>query len=216
MDPDQVLYDDLELKYSGHVLAPVHMPGSLAAVDHSTLRRNGLVSSVFLASGLHATNHEGKLPRVEIGSTKARIKWFGALCVTGIGMFVEAFIIITTGQIKTVWHDAYPTCFVPDEEVVCPNLIQCCGLFPNTPDTCEGTNSNWCEPDGTYKDELLCNPGVMTFLFQDKIILPRSKLSSLRSLRKIYPTSFKAQFASLTSRSLQPTSSVSAPKLPRI
>lgn len=165
MDPDQVLFDDLELEYEGNVLTPMHAKGAVPA-DLSTIRRNGLISSVFLASGLHGHNHEGEElpPRVQIATTKAKIKWFGALCVTGIGMFVEAYIIITTGQIKTVWHDAYPTCFVPDEEMVCPDLIQCRGLFPNTPETVEGTNPNWCQDDGTYKDELLCTPGVISSL----------------------------------------------------
>jgi hypothetical protein len=26
-------------------------------------------------------------------------------------MFVEAYVNITTGQVKTVWHDNYPTCW---------------------------------------------------------------------------------------------------------
>ncbi len=165
MDPDQVLFDDLELEYEGSVLPCICDKRGSVPTDLCTIRRNRLVSSVFLASGLHTHGHEGELPpRVHIKTTKAKIKWFGALCVTGIGMFVEAFIIITTGQIKTVWHDAYPTCFVPDEDVVCPNLIQCNGLFPNTPDTVAGTNPNWCQDDGTYKDEFLCTPGVINSL----------------------------------------------------
>jgi len=162
MDPDQVLFDDLELKDErGGDVPRVHR----ASLDLSLLRRDGLMSSVYLAEGLH---HDGRkeeeLPsRFAIGSNKAKIKWFGALCVTGIGMFVEAFVIITTGQLKTVWHDAYPTCFIPHAEMQCPNLIQCCGLFPNTPDTC-GTNTEMCQADGTYKDEYLCNPAVISSL----------------------------------------------------
>lgn len=169
MDPDQVLFDDLELEYEGNVLPSIFVKSKRGSVPTDpnlrTIRRRGLVSSVYLATGLHTDGHEGELPpRVHIPTTKAKIKWFGALCVTGIGMFVEAFIIITTGQIKTVWHDAHPTCFVPDEEVACPNLIQCSGLFPNTPENVTGTNPNWCQDDGTYKDELLCSPGVISSL----------------------------------------------------
>ena len=72
------------------------------------------VHSVFLAEGLHLSMNSATsdLPnRFEAGSTKARLTWFGALCLAGIGMFVEAYIIITTGQIKTIWHSAMPTCF---------------------------------------------------------------------------------------------------------
>ena len=104
-----------------------------------------------------------ELPRrFEAGSSKARLTWFGALCLAGIGMFVEAFIIITTGQIKTIWHSGYPTCFTPDESVSCPNNIQCCGLFPNTPpDTCGVSGSDMCNADGTYNDNMLCSNAII-------------------------------------------------------
>ena len=137
---------------------------------------NRHVESVYLAEGLHTSllNPEdlAELPRrFDAGSSKARLTWFGALCLTGIGMFVEAYIIITTGQIKTIWHAAYPTCFTPDEDMNCPNLIQCCGLFPNTPeDTCGQSwvpsfdpyeNDNHCAEDGTYDENFLCNESIV-------------------------------------------------------
>ena len=46
--------------------------------------------------------------------------------------------------------------------MVCPNLIGCCGLFPNTPDTCGA--ATLCNDDGFYQDELLCEPAVINSL----------------------------------------------------
>lgn len=54
-----------------------------------------------------------------------------ARCVSsGIGMFVEAYLIITTGQIKSIWHAAH---------MLCPQNIACCGLYPNTPVSEDGS-----------------------------------------------------------------------------
>lgn len=71
---------------------------------HSQVRQGGIISSIYIAEGLHPTgdlDQEELPPRFEIGSSKQKVKWFGALCVTGIGMFVEAYIIITTGKPHT-------------------------------------------------------------------------------------------------------------------
>lgn len=106
--------------------------------------------------------------RYNKGSVKAKLTWFGALCLAGVGMFVEALVIITTGQIKTIWHAEFPECWDAEKEQHCPNNIQCCGLFVNTP---FNTNDNTCaatlEPPGfcqgdanLYPDSLLCNSRV--------------------------------------------------------
>ncbi|MGK3737541.1 MAG: hypothetical protein ACI8RD_009261 [Bacillariaceae sp.] len=136
-------------------------------------RRTSNLPSVFLATGIHhqlsETDFEDLPRRFESGSTKASISWFGALCMAGIGMFIEAYIIITTGQIKTLWHDAYPACFMSSHDQVCPNNIECCGLFPNTPmnDTSgecavDFTMSGFCDPTTTeYYDGVLCNQGIL-------------------------------------------------------
>jgi hypothetical protein len=132
--------------------------------------QNTLVQSVLLADGLVATSddEEENLLLLEIpgrydkASVKSKITWFGVLCLTGIGMFVEAYVIITTGQVKTVWHDNYPTCWDSENEQPCPDNIECCGLFPNTPqDVCQVTttpNNNICtEDDNTFPSNLLCS-----------------------------------------------------------
>ena len=65
------------------------------------------LKSIYLANGLHHQLTEDDfqvLPeRFQSGSTKARITWFGALCMAGIGMFVEAYIIITTVSQSFCW-----------------------------------------------------------------------------------------------------------------
>jgi MFS family permease len=72
-------------------------------------------------------------------------------------------VIITTGQIKTIWHAQYPECWDSDNEQHCPNKIQCCDLFVNTPsvnNTCAATFEppGFCQAgDDTYPDALLCN-----------------------------------------------------------
>lgn len=54
---------------------------------------------------------------------------------------------------------------LPDEEMPCPDNIACCGLFPNTnPDTCGTVESQdlfTCASDGSYPDDMLCNPAVI-------------------------------------------------------
>jgi hypothetical protein len=130
-----------------------------------------LLNSVYLAAGLHHEITEDVLEdlprRFEAGNVKAKFTWFGTLCMAGIGMFVEAYIIITTGQVKTVWQAAYPTCYAPSHKVICPENIECCGLFPNTPTFEDGTCavnttlSDLCTEDGTFEDSVLCDPGIL-------------------------------------------------------
>ena len=131
------------------------------------------VHSVLLAEGLRLPTDDGDLDelpsRFEPGSSKAKLNWFGAIMLAGIGMFVEAFIIITTGQIKLVWKAAYPLCFHPDSNMHCVNQIHCCGPFLNTPETCGLNNPDFdtlgmhyeCDADGTYNDDLSCQPAVI-------------------------------------------------------
>jgi hypothetical protein len=124
-----------------------------------------------LATGLHHPITEESLEdlprRFEAGNVKARFTWFGSLCVAGIGMFVEAYMIITTGQIKSIWSAAYPTCFHPNTDQVCPQNIACCGLFPNTPTAEDGscavttTLSHMCNENGSYNDDFLCEESVL-------------------------------------------------------
>ena len=149
---------------TGGVLENVHERNKENAEE------SGLLHSVYMAAGIHHEITEDALEglprRFEAGSVKAKVTWFGALCLAGIGMFVEAYIIITTGQIKTVWHSAYPTCFLADTDQLCPQNIHCCGLFPNTPADANGTctvDTNelvYCNDDGTYSDNLLCKVDV--------------------------------------------------------
>ena len=150
----------------------VRVPSTLSVMTHTS--NNTLLQSVLAAEGLVDTADAEKgggpntLPeRYKKGSAKAKLTWFGALCLEGIGMFVEAYVIITTGQVKTVWHDNYPTCWDFDKHQPCPNNIQCCGLFPNTPsDMCNADtdaaaaaaiiNPDYCDADNTYRDSMLC------------------------------------------------------------
>lgn len=130
--------------------------------NFSAFSENTLVQSVLLAEGLvHVEDDETLqvLPqRFKEGSVKAKITWFGSLCLAGIGMFVEAYVIITTGQIKTVWHYNYPECWDSENDQNCPNNIQCCGLFPNTPDdVCSATIPNEvCTDNNEYPSNVLC------------------------------------------------------------
>ena len=138
------------------------------------------MKSVYAAAGIHQPvlpSDLGMLPRrFEAGSVKARMTWFGTLCIAGIGMFVEAYIIITTGQLKSIWHAMYPTCWSPEMNMACPDLIKCCGLFPNTPldastgqcavedfDTLvEGNMYEVCDPStGDYRAGSLCNENIL-------------------------------------------------------
>ena len=70
------------------------------------------MKSVYAATGLHQPclpSDLGTLPDrfAAGGGVHARMTWFGTLCIAGIGMFVEAYIIITTGQLKSIWHGKF-------------------------------------------------------------------------------------------------------------
>lgn len=103
--------------------------------------------------------------RYDPSDVKASFTWFGALCLAGIGMFVEAYLIITTGQVKTVWYDQFPTCWKPEKDQHCPNKIECCGLFPNTPTlnngTCVPQSPDVCTLEGEYPPSVLCPVGLL-------------------------------------------------------
>lgn len=127
------------------------------------------VHSVLLAEGLQlpGLNEDDleDLPRrFEAGSSKAKLTWFGAIMLTGIGMFVEAFIIITTGQIKSVWKAAFPLCFHPGASAHCPDLVHCCNGYKNEPETC-GLNADElhyeCNDEGDYYSEYTCKKNVI-------------------------------------------------------
>lgn len=79
-------------------------------------------------------------------------------------MFVEAYVIITTGQVKTIWHSQYPECWSASSKQSCPFNIQCLGLFPNTPDVGENgwtPNPDFCiQPDLTYPPNVKCTTAV--------------------------------------------------------
>ena len=65
------------------------------------------IHSVLLAGGsaIGGTIHEERieLDRRSLKLFKARLSWYGHICIAGLGIFVEAFVIITTGQIKSIW-----------------------------------------------------------------------------------------------------------------
>jgi len=90
------------------------------------------------------------------GSLKEVLSWFGKKFLAGLGMFVQAFIIITTGQIKTIWRAQYPECWIPDFEQKCPSNIDCDGLFPNTPEALF-PKSEVCTVDGEYPPGFTCS-----------------------------------------------------------
>ena len=94
--------------------------------------------------------------RFQAGNFQGMMGWFTRMCVGGVGMFVEAYIIITTGQIKTIWKSEYPECFTPGHKQNCANNIECLGLFPNTPHNLV-PNSNFCTSEGTFPSNVLCN-----------------------------------------------------------
>lgn len=128
---------------------------------HSVLMADGILNQV------DPSDFQDMPARYDKSSVKAKVTWFGALCLAGIGMFVEALVIITTGQIKTIWHGEYPECWTPTEDQHCPSLIFCCGLFPNTPTDSNGNcavplPNDSCQADGTFSPLLLCNSRVTT------------------------------------------------------
>jgi hypothetical protein len=161
-----------------------HRQKTLSNVSHWS--ENTLVQSVLLADGLVAAEQFAedwennnnldesepdeeqrdrfwlqKIPsRYANGSIKAKVTWFGILCLSGIGMFMEAYVIISTGQIKTIWHAEYPECWDSESDQPCPNHIACCGLFPNTPQqVCdsEPLADSICTADSNYfPSQLFC------------------------------------------------------------
>jgi MFS family permease len=122
--------------------------------------------SVLLASGLYIDVDDklSEIPGRHQANFKATVAWFVTLCFAGIGMFIEAYVIITTGQLKTVWHRQYPTCWEPDSNQFCPNNIECIGLFPNTPDESSGWSPDptVCDADGAFPSSMLCSENTIS------------------------------------------------------
>mmetsp|Transcript_18647 Transcript_18647/g.26424 ORF Transcript_18647/g.26424 Transcript_18647/m.26424 type:complete len:522 (+) Transcript_18647:153-1718(+) len=122
--------------------------------------------SVYTATGLlvDPERQMQHLPSRHQGTVIRSLRWFLELSMKGIGMFAEAYVIITTGQIKTVWHAQYPECWSATKNQACPYNIQCLGLFPNTPTEGENgwtPNPNFCvQPENTYPPGVLCNKNV--------------------------------------------------------
>jgi len=124
----------------------------------------GKPSSALQAVGLYKETHEGEIaPRLKEQTFLAHVSWYTALSLSGIGMFIEAYVLITTGQVQTLWNAEYPECWQAGKSVHCPNLIECCGTFSNDPlvnGTCVPRNPQMCNADGTYPSELHCTHKV--------------------------------------------------------
>lgn len=125
-------------------------------------KNNNYVSQALRAEGLHQPELAAELPpRAEEQTFRGYLRWYGAICVSGLGMFMEAYILITTGQVKSLWKNQYPTCWASGSDQHCPNLIECCGLFPNTPTLANGTCvpqfPEFCQADGTYPGNAKCH-----------------------------------------------------------
>jgi hypothetical protein len=67
-------------------------------------------------------------------------------------MFINQYVKITTGQIKTTWENQYPTCWGSNLYQICPYNVQCSHLFPNTP----AVGEDW-SPDPSVCDVNLNN-----------------------------------------------------------
>jgi len=160
---------DKSLK-AGHVVDDLERlrPDEDETADPRRRYQYSAVRSFLSVQGIHLDEDnastrsvtEDVLPeRFDPNDVKARFAWFGVLCLAGIGMFIEAYVIITTGQVKTVWTAQYPACWAPNVEPSCPNMIECCGLFPNTPEV-NGVcipQSTVCSADGSFPSSYLCS-----------------------------------------------------------
>jgi MFS family permease len=84
---------------------------------------------------------------------------------TGAGMFIAAYFLITTGQLKTIWEAAYPTCWLGaiHGNVNCANQVRCPGLFPQcTSAPCQDFIPGFCTgPNGGYPSQYTCSNSVL-------------------------------------------------------
>jgi len=146
-----------------------------------------------LPSRCGRSNRKGRHHRHRLAalfaSLPAWLTWWTGHSLKGLGMFVNAYIIITTGQLKLIWQHEYPECWVASASATasnngthaqCPNLIQCCGIFANNPleetvsqngttttTVCrmDLTNADVCNPiDGTFPDNVQCHAGTINAL----------------------------------------------------
>lgn len=83
----------------------------------------------------------------------------------GAGMFIAAYFLITTGQLKTVWEAAYPTCWLGavHGSVNCANQVRCPGLFPQcTSAPCQDNIPGFCTgPGGGYPSRDTCTRSIL-------------------------------------------------------
>ncbi|KAK4531724.1 hypothetical protein CCYA_CCYA09G2581 [Cyanidiococcus yangmingshanensis] len=83
----------------------------------------------------------------------------------GSGMFIAAYFLITTGQLKTIWEAAYPTCWLGaiHGSVNCANQVRCPGLFPQcTKAPCLDFIPGFCTgPDDGYPTQYTCSNSVL-------------------------------------------------------
>eukprot|EP00121_Abeoforma_whisleri_P014439 Awhi_evm1s13315 len=103
-------------------------------------------------------NSTTEVQPIKIDSLASWWKWMLSWNVPGFGMFLESFLIFSTGQIKSIWKSAYPTCWSADKNPKCPNLVQCDGIFNGHN---AQTLADWCNADGSYPSDQLCEEGVL-------------------------------------------------------
>ncbi|KAK4536188.1 hypothetical protein CDCA_CDCA07G2213 [Cyanidium caldarium] len=134
-------------------LRPSHSPRrSLSSSTSSLQQADSLLWEESLASDSRTSN-------------RWSLRRIAGLLVTGAGMFIAAFFLITTGQLKTVWEAAYPTCWLGanGNSVNCPDKIKCPGLFPECSTApCGGYQPGYCTgADGGYPASQVCSKSVL-------------------------------------------------------
>lgn len=102
-----------------------------------------------------------KILQIDSTSTEQRLSslcfrpldWWPWICswlLPGLGMFTESYFIFSTGQIKSIWKVAYPTCWAPHGKASCSNLIACNGNYANTPVGFVPPDPASCNAQGNY------------------------------------------------------------------
>eukprot|EP00121_Abeoforma_whisleri_P017070 Awhi_evm1s15648 len=96
---------------------------------------------------------------IKITNVQTWFRWVLSWMIPGFGMFLESFIIFSTGQLKTIWKSAYPTCWSASKNPNCPNLVKCNGLFNGN--NAQTVVDGYCNSDGTYPSDTICDEGVL-------------------------------------------------------
>eukprot|EP00122_Pirum_gemmata_P019701 Pgem_evm2s18435 len=146
-------------KYESEFDFTINLDADLESIKNNSSSNNNNVNT------FSVWDDQPTLESTKLWGFKNFSRWVWLWLIPGLGMFNESYLIFSTGQLKSIWANAYPSCWKPNQSPTCPTLVKCHGLFNNA-SAFNASDLNvfdvsYCNSDGTFPDTATCDQGLI-------------------------------------------------------